>query len=495
MNKKLKIIIIVACTVLVCAGTVVTTFVLVNNHREQQRLQYINEVLANIDEHQRLFNEVEDRIYRVHLHESLLRNHADFIDSEFESEEITLRYSTVLNGIEDYFFNYYSNEIERVANGDKGDPEDFIIYYSGKIEGLNLVKSWIITDGIFNSNAIKQLQLNEKADEYVNYFTKTNDWLNRIGEISNLFDSTERIVKLDVFTEIISMITEYEENSFKNEDAADNLESLVVSTTLWFFNWYIDMIEELSVCDIEEPGEELDEEDVEETDNIDEKCEEECEEDCEDECNVKEVYYFLIIAMIGINDLIDMFNIEHEVIFNNSTSSFFLNRFNEVLLGNLITLEEIGVDIINSRNYRKEATDKAIELYLNLYEEWKKDHRDNEHIQTYPELLREAFKQGRVEHEKILEQERQAREAAARARQQRTGSSSGGFDGGNSESGSPVGNNSAGGFVEGQQYMHLGMFCGYCGANLWFTFRNNAFWQIKCSCDDAQDVPDWSKYN
>jgi len=416
MSKSLKILIITACAVLVCAGATVTTLIMVSNHRthqlQLQQQQYIDDILASITENERLFNSSDDKAYRVTIHDNLLTLQVEFLNSGYESDEVTFQFISVIDHMEDRFFTYYSDEIEKAANGDNRGSDDLIVVYSGKIDGLNYVKSMVETDGIFNGSSTRKYQLNEKVNEYTTYFAKVNDWLIITSNINDRFYLAERTAKLDIYTEILEVILEYEENSFKNEDVTKKLEELKNSTSFWFFLWYEKMIGELSAYNIEEPYEEEDDEDI---DLAEEECEDECDEDCDGDCKDVELYDYLLNAIIELNNLVDLFDFEHEIVFNPAAITYFIRSFDEALFGNLTALEDIGVKIINNRNYQDESKENAIEKYNELFEEWIKLHKDNDHIPTYSDLLKESLALAK-EIEDRLEQERLAREAAARAR-------------------------------------------------------------------------------
>jgi len=224
------------------------------------------------------------------------------------------------------------------------------------------------------------------------------------------------------------MQSEYENSSFENRNVETELESVKVEKVNWFIEWYDNKIEELSVYSIEE----CEDEDCED-------CEEEEPTEDNDKDSEEERWEYLINAMIELNDLIELFDFEHETLFTQFGINLYYEKLDTALLGNLSTLEQLGIDIIADKDYRKAANDKAIEHYNELFEEWKESHRDNDHLPTYPELLQAAIDLGKEEHDKIIAAE-QAAAAAARARQQSSNRSGGG----NRNSGGSGGGSSGG---------------------------------------------------
>ena len=471
MSTKKKIIIISAIAFVVLLAGAVTAFILVSNHREQQRQQYISDTLGSIDEYKRLFDNSDDRAYRVTLHNDLSQNYAEFMNNDFESEDIRTHYQNTIGEMADIFFGYYSNEIDVIINGVIAD--NLIEAYSDKIDGLNSVKSMISTDGIFSTDTTRLNQLTDKADGYIGHYTDSNDWLNQIDDVQNRFNSADRSGRFDIYSEILDMQSEYENSSFENRNVETELESVRVEKVNLFIEWYDNKIEELSVYSIEE----CEDEDCED-------CKEEEPTEDNDEDSEEERWEYLINAMIELNDLIELFDFEHETLFTQFGINLYYEKLDTALLGNLSALEQLGIDIIADKEYRKAANDKAIEHYNELFEEWKENHKDNDHLPTYEELIQAVIDLGKTEHDKIIEAERVA---AERARQQQRNNNSGGNSNNsgsgnrnnNSGSNSGGGNNSGGGSTS----RTVSTNCGMCGASGSWTINFSGSWGAVHYCD------------
>ena len=406
--KKKSIIIISIAAFVVITGTL-SSFLIVDYNRKLHE-QYVSESLHNIESWEKQFLYNENRTHRVSLYHGLSNNRTEYANRDSYNDEIMCKFDTTITAMEEMFFNLYTDEIDEIENREIVEQtEDKITAYTEKIDNLNILKSIIETDGVFNSDLLRLNKLKENADGLINYYTDTNDWLERANVVNNRFCSAERSGKFDGFMDITALKTEYEESDFENTDVFSILEATRIDAVYWFIYWYDEKIEELSVYDVNETEEAGDPNDFE-----------------DDEAEAVNRYDYLINALIELNDLIELFDVECTLLFTPFGIDLYYKKLDIAVMGNLTALEKLGVEIINDLNYRKKATEKAVERYNELFDEWKDGHRDNEHLPTYEEILQEAIDIGKIEHEKILAAER----AAAARRNQGSGGGSRGSSGG-----------------------------------------------------------------
>ncbi|MCL2628375.1 MAG: hypothetical protein FWD44_06755, partial [Oscillospiraceae bacterium] len=252
------------------------------------------------------------------------------------------------------------------------------------------------------------------------------------------FDKANRDERFIIFGEIADMLLEYEKSDFDNIAVFEILELARLNAVSWFSHWYDTRIDLLSTFKKE--------------DNTD------------DYTHMLELF---INALVELNDLTTLFSLERELLFSPSDIDAIYSKLDEAVLSTLSGLKELGIQTINDKDFRGEANEMTLELFDELFEDWKETHKDSEHLNTFDDMLQEAIVFGQAEHDKILEQER------------RSGSS--GSSGGNSSGGSSSGGggNSGGG---GSQTYPMTFICSACEAS---TTRNlpAGSYRMSHSCD------------
>jgi len=402
----------------------IASVLFIHDYNQKQYEQYVSDSINNIELWSVQFNSTQDRAHKVSLYHGLASNHRDYSNMESNNNEVMKKFTNTLAMMEDDFYSFYYDEISILITWEIGVQD-----ISDKLEAFNFFKSLIVSDDVLNGSDSRLTQLIDRADEYIGFYTETIDWLDIIGDIIEQFDSVDRNDKFEIYIETVTMQAEYESGSFQSPFVSAELDSIIKVMQSWFFGWYSDRIEELSIYMLD------------------------VYDDFE---NIEEIqrFYPFIEALIELNNLIDLFNSEYDSLFASTEIDILLSKIDGAMHDNLAALETLGVEMINDKSFRNAATEVAVEFFNESFVEWKENHRDNEHLPSFVGIWQSAIERGQAEHNRILEAERAAA-AAARAAQQagRNQDSSGGDgSGGNSGGGSTGGGgggNSGGGSTGG----------------------------------------------
>jgi hypothetical protein len=118
--KKKIIIIIISVIVVTCAAIAITLYVIDSNNQLREE-QLISNVLESIAEHDRLFNNTDDREYKVVLFNGLTDFSYAFVDGDVPPYHVKVRelnheiviadFNKSLSSMEDWFYNYYLSAI------------------------------------------------------------------------------------------------------------------------------------------------------------------------------------------------------------------------------------------------------------------------------------------------------------------------------------------------------------------------------------------------
>lgn len=377
MSKTKKITISIIAFVLLAGGGT-TTALLVMRHNTTLYNNYVNTSLENVDNWNTQFNSATSHERKVALYHGMNESHAEYISRETSNNDeiVSLLEATIFN-MKEHFFDYYSTRIAEVEGVEL--PEhitEIISVLDDNINRLSSIKTEISNDGVFANDNSKLNQLNDKADSSLNLFAETNAWLISMVELSENFSVSDRDEKFIVFNELLNLQEEFENSGFTSDLIDSELNSKITGKRVWFFDWYTENLALLHFS-------------TDKNHTIEE----------------------IINALIQLNDVEQLFAKESGILFTPAGVSAFSRNIGESISNNLKVLDNAGIKMIDDKDFREDAAEKAIEHLREAFAEWKEDIKDNEHLQTFEIILQETIEIGETEHIEALR-----REAARRTR-------------------------------------------------------------------------------
>ena len=374
MSKKLKIILPVVAFILIAMGAL--TVFLVSRHNEAQAaLQYeiyVNTSLQNIERWNHDFNRADNHDRRVELYHGLNRSYMDYINGDTDNnDELVSKFETTLFSMKERFFDYYVGEITIIEETEF--PEDIkekITVIESNIEKLRSVEAGVSVDGVLTNSDTMMNQVTGKIEPLIEYYTQTIRWMGEITDLHDSFLLANRDGKLDIFIDFLSLQDNYYNNDFTSAFVDMGLIAIIEEQRLWFHDWYTESREMLRP----------------------------------DETHRYNLGEFINLFS-QLNDLIELFDQESEILFTQTEAVTLLSSFDEAVSSNIAELENIGTTRINRRDFRIEAEEKALELFNELFSEWIENHGCNEHLMMFEDILYEAISLGNDEHRQSLRNE------------------------------------------------------------------------------------------
>jgi len=356
MSKKKKIIISIVAFVLITGGVSISVVFLVNRHNALQYESYVSAARQTINDWEYNFNSTIDHGRRVELYNGLSDVHIEYINRNSKSNDVVSMFESSLITMQEDFFDYYYTKIEKVEEVEL--PEqiiDIISVLEDNINELISIKTEISNDGVFVNETSKINQLNDKADTSINLFTETKAWLIKVVELSEKFLDEDRDGKFVVFNDVLSLQKDFDTDGFESDFVSTELNALVAETREWFYEWYIN---ELALR-----------------------------------------YSDQINTLIHLNNLADLIAMEGEILFTTADVNMLTSSFDDAYINSLSVLENNGIRRINNYNFHSEATDQAIEHFVELFTVWRGSYNDNDHLLTFDEILNEAIDIGQARHD------------------------------------------------------------------------------------------------
>ena len=353
MIEKKKILTLIVAFIMMAVCIPVFLF---GCHNATQRESEINEGIQTIEEWIGNFNSATEHGRRLEIYNGFNDVYHEYINRNSKSTELINMFESSLYEMQDKFFDYYSGRITEVEEVELPEQlEEKMPVISSNIDRLITIKNEVYNDGVFSNNTEKLDLLSDRIEYLQTFLTDTNEWLNSIVTQSEKFLLADnRDEKSVIFNDTVKLHADFVNSGIENVLVDTELNALIIEKRSWFYEWYNnEMISHGSDY---------------------------------------------LRYLIQLNDLAQLFAIESEIIFTVDDIDMITRNFDNEISDNLTALESQGIRRINERRFLSDANELAIEKYSELFNEWKENLKDNEHLQTYEELLYEAIRIGNEKH-------------------------------------------------------------------------------------------------
>lgn len=225
---KRKILLFVA--VLAIIGILTSVVLVVHNKKQEENTinKYCDEIDALLDS----FNFAEEKNEKLSDYKELNALYDNYLNSDKSYNEVTSRYESALSSMQEYFQNYYIEELNNLTldvsnEEDRNKLKEFISSLNDLSEELS--KDSVLED---TSNIKKQIDdnienYNNKIDEVTNnYYVAKIDEIKVSDEISTMKDKENLNSKIESFN---NLSTELDSDEFIKEDKLNEFKEIINS--------------------------------------------------------------------------------------------------------------------------------------------------------------------------------------------------------------------------------------------------------------------------